>query len=247
MNFAFPSNAGEFTGPNPSDELAIVYYLRERVSDEDMKFEILDMNGKQVAKIVPSKRKGINVLRWNMLLKPPRVATGAQLDYSGFIGPIVPAGEYIMKMTKGKNVYDKKLVLREDPDSPYTPDERELQTKTVMKLFAMQEELADITDTLKKKSDSLNSVHSLLSDTKAAEEILIRVNQLNDLRKSLVASKEGAAITGEEKLREKLSSLYIAVNLFAGKPTDTQLERLKLLESEFNEAKKNAAVLLNKK
>jgi len=45
------------------------------------------------------------------------------------------------------------------------------------------------------------------------------------LRKKIVATKEGGAITGEERLRENLAELYGNVNNYEGKPTQTQVER----------------------
>ncbi len=45
------------------------------------------------------------------------------------------------------------------------------------------------------------------------------------LRKKIVATKEGGAITGEERLREYLTSLYGSVVFYEGRPSQTQVER----------------------
>ena len=40
-----------------------------------------------------------------------------------------------------------------------------------------------------------------------------------------MATKEGGAITGEERLRENLADLYGNVNNYEGRPSETQIER----------------------
>ena len=57
-------------------------------------------------------------------------------------------------------------------------------------------------------------------------------DKLETIRKELVATKEGLGITGEERIREKLSELYGTVVGYDGRPTDSQLDRLKGLTSE---------------
>jgi len=47
-----------------------------------------------------------------------------------------------------------------------------------------------------------------------------------------VATKEGGAITGEERLREYLANLYGDVNSYEGKPSQTQTERAAALARE---------------
>ena len=48
---------------------------------------------------------------------------------------------------------------------------------------------------------------------------------LDDLRKKIVATKEGGMITGEERLREFLAELYGSVVGYEGRPTDSQVQR----------------------
>ncbi|MDQ4121042.1 MAG: hypothetical protein M3209_06315 [Acidobacteriota bacterium] len=49
--------------------------------------------------------------------------------------------------------------------------------------------------------------------------------QVDELRKRIVATKEGGAITGEERLREYLTNLYGDVVFYEGRPSNTQIER----------------------
>ena len=52
------------------------------------------------------------------------------------------------------------------------------------------------------------------------------------MRKRIVATKEGGAITGEERLREHTDVLYGAIMSYEGAPAAYQLERIGVLEAE---------------
>src|SRR2546422_8659498 len=54
----------------------------------------------------------------------------------------------------------------------------------------------------------------------------------DELRKKIVATKEGGAITGEERLREYLTDLYSNVISYEGRPSQTQVERTDSLARE---------------
>jgi len=47
-----------------------------------------------------------------------------------------------------------------------------------------------------------------------------------------VATKEGGAITGEERIRENLDLVYGALNSWEGKPAGYQVERVEALRHE---------------
>ena len=62
-------------------------------------------------------------------------------------------------------------------------------------------------------------------------------DQLEDIRKKIVATKEGGAITGEERLREHTDDLYSALVMWEGRPAKYQLERIDVLKRELDEVK----------
>ena len=241
---AFPSNAGEFSGSNPSGDFHIIYYLKERMTTGDLKIEIFNKEDKLLNTIEASKRKGINIERWNMRLKPPKVATGSRFEVSGFIGPLVPEGEYKIKLIKGEKSKTLMVNLTYNPNSHYSKDDRELQQNTVMKLFNMQEDLALIAEKLKNRFDSLKVKINNVTDDIEKEKLTKYSERIDSLSKSLAATKEGGFITGEMKLREYLGQLYTSVVSFNGKPSDSQLERLVKLEYELEQVKKRADELL---
>ena len=63
----------------------------------------------------------------------------------------------------------------------------------------------------------------------------------DEIRKKIVATKEGGAITGEERLREHMDQLYGAIMSYDGKPSDYQLARIDALKRELDDVQKQFA------
>ena len=55
------------------------------------------------------------------------------------------------------------------------------------------------------------------------------------LRKEIVATKEGGAITGEERLREHADDVYGAINSVEDRPTNYQMARVDALDRELKD------------
>jgi hypothetical protein len=212
------------------------------VVTEDIKLEIFDSKGKLLITLPASKRKGINIVRWNMRLKPPKVATGSKFEFSGFIGPMIAEGEYTFKIVKGEKSWSQKLNLSYNPKAPYTKNDREIQQSTAMKLYNMQEELAGISEKLKARYDSLQIIINSTQDENVKNNLTKKCNEIDSLRKTIAASKE-STMSGEMKLRENIGSVYSSVVSYPGKPTDSQLDRIKGLEYEFEQLKNKAYII----
>src|SRR3954464_15415181 len=59
-----------------------------------------------------------------------------------------------------------------------------------------------------------------------------------DVRKQIVATKEGGAVTGEERIREHADILYGALNTWEGRPGRYQVERISALKRELEDARR---------
>ena len=62
----------------------------------------------------------------------------------------------------------------------------------------------------------------------------------------IVATKEGGAITGEERIREKTSSLYGSLTNYEGKPADYQLARIDSLKKELGDVETEFEAFVSK-
>ena len=67
--------------------------------------------------------------------------------------------------------------------------------------------------------------------------------KLDEFSKTLAATKVGD-ITGEVQLRENISNIYGAVQGYLGRPTDSQIDRLVVLQRELEGKKKEGDTFL---
>jgi hypothetical protein len=70
--------------------------------------------------------------------------------------------------------------------------------------------------------------------------------KLDKIRKEIVATTEGGAITGEERLREHTDQLYGAVNSWEGPPSAYQLDNIAGLQSQLGDAMAEFSQLTSK-
>src|SRR5262249_61318696 len=71
-------------------------------------------------------------------------------------------------------------------------------------------------------------------------------DKIDSVRKKIVATKEGGAITGEERLREHTDQLYGALLSYEGKPGDYQIAYTAALRRELDDTSKEFEQLLTK-
>lgn len=229
----------DFSGRSPDENAQIVYYQKKRHIIGEFKFEIYDEKGQLISTIGGNKRKGLNRLSWPMRMALPKFPAGASVVPNQFslFGPHVPTGTYTVKMIKGSQTYTSKLVLLPDPRSHYSQQDRDLQQRTVMELYKEAEHLSYLAAAV---IDTRDQARKRLAQVKPGDATATNLRQLADsmeaLRARLVAVKEGGAITGEEKLREKLADLYGSINQYDGRPTQSQLESMQTLFALLNQA-----------
>ncbi|HEY3251489.1 MAG TPA: glycosyl hydrolase, partial [Ignavibacteria bacterium] len=232
---SFPDEAGFYVGQNATEDAVIMYYLKDRVVTGDVRLEIYDTKGNLLNSLPGTKRKGINKITWDMRLKPPKVAKAVRPDQSGFSAPYVPEGVYTLKLIKGTQVIEGNLDLKVHPFCPHSSYDIAMQQETSLRLYKMQEDLAFMVENVGKVQ---SETEKMMKEDKVSEKTgKALIDKLEDLRKTLVATKEGQ-ITGEERLRERLGWLYVTVVWYNGKPTDQQLDRISGLQYEMDEAQK---------
>ena len=226
---------GAFRGPSRPEEAMIPYYQRSRHIYGDLKIEIFDPQGKLVDTIAASKHRGVNRATWSMHLKPPTAPPAATAAFQAAIGPRVPPGVYTVKLTRGDQVFTTQLNIVLDPRAKYGVEEKRAQFELVNRLAAMLNHMSWAVDAiLAVRDQAMQKKQTDLAD--AADKI----------RAKIVATKEGGAITGEERLREFLAGLYGDVNGYDGKPTDQQVQRADALARELEDVIKEFQALAAK-
>ena len=165
-----------------------------------------------------------------MRMPAPKMPGGNSIIMEGgaFYGPRMPEGTYTVKLVKGKDVYTSSVQLVADPRATYTADDRTLQQKTVHRLYGMVESFNALTERVLNLRDQANVAAAKLTGGEK-KQVADMANKLDAMHKTLVATREGGWLSGEEELRERLGMLYGAVNLYDGRPTDSQLEEMENL------------------
>lgn len=220
----------QYAGEDASDDAAVWYVLRDRHMRGKFEISIIDAGGKVIRTVPGSPRRGINKVELPLRRKAPATA---QSDVGGafgsFLGPFIAEGRYTVELRKGTDTVRTTLDIMTDTIYKHSAEDRTLQQATIERLFDLNEELAVTVARIRAIRDTLQRrcVAGVLTgdDLKAIQTIRDTMTSVNN---GLVNSKVGL-LTGEEQLRERLSSLYGEVNGYLGRPTEAQLTSTKVL------------------
>jgi photosystem II stability/assembly factor-like uncharacterized protein len=246
-NGGWPEGDESFNGPSRPTDAFIDYYQKQRHIFGDLKIEILDQDGKLVDTVPGSKHRGVNRAKWSMRLKAPVVPPAASALFQAAQGPRVLPGTYTIKMTKGDQVYTESLKVVLDPRAKYTVEDRKAQFALAMKLDKMLGHMSYAVSAIEGVRDAAVARGAKLPEKDPLRGRLQQLStELDNLRSKIVATKEGGAITGEERIREHLGNLYGDVNTYEGRPTDYQVARAESLGHELEDVITDFRKLIDK-
>jgi photosystem II stability/assembly factor-like uncharacterized protein len=232
----WPEGDNSFHGPGRPEDAPICYYQRSRHIFGDLKIEIFDEQGNFVDSVVSTKHRGVNRATWPMRLKPPKVPPAASAMFQAAQGPRVLPGVYTVKMTKGDQTYTTKINIAMDPRATYSLADRKEQLALTLKLASVLNHMSWAVDAIVKVRDSaLGDASKVDPKSKIHDELVSLAESADTIRKKIVATKEGGAITGEERLREYVGDLYGDVSQFEGRPTDEQVARAEVLGRQLDD------------
>jgi hypothetical protein len=228
-----------FVGRNPPSGVVITYYQRTRHLFGPIELSIYDSSGKLVDTIAASKRRGLNRAIWSMQTKPPRVPRAASIAFNSSVGPHVPPGTYTIRLTKGGKSIETKVDVAIDRRAPYSAADRKAQFEAVMKAHGLFGEMSDLVGRIDNaRGEAAERAKSLPDSDPARKRLQDRVDRLDAIKRKIVATKEGGAITGEERIREHLDIIYGALNGWEGRPAAYQVERVETLRRELSDVAK---------
>jgi photosystem II stability/assembly factor-like uncharacterized protein len=243
----FPVTGG-WSAPNPPSIPPIKYYLKDRVMSGDVKVEIYDAAGKLVQSIPAGKRKGINMVDWNLKMKPPKIATGGtRLDFSSFLAPMVMPGDYTVKLKVGDSVYTTPIKLVHDASNKdFTLADRTLQYKTAMEIYKMHEQLAATVDSINIRQKLLKDNMDKVADSGLKKTMKQYYDELELIRAESLATKQRSIFAEEKKLREDISDVYGAVVGQEAAPSNLQIQRITTLQGEVKKKEQAVQVVMKK-
>jgi len=236
-----------FVGDNPPDAAVITYYQRSRHLFGKLKLEVLDSSGRIIDELPASKRPGLNRVTWTMREKPPRVPPAAQIAFAGTRGPGLVPGVYTVRLSKAGKVAETKLTVGLDRRAKFTEADRKSQFDAAMKVHALfGDESALMDRILFLRKDLAKSGAVLPEDDTLRKDVSDFDGKVDAVRKKIVATTEGGAITGEERLREHTDQLYGALLSYEGKPGNYEISYIDALKRELEDATKEFEQLLTK-
>ena len=143
---------------------------------------------------------------------------------------------------------DGPLEVGLDRRAAYSVTDRKAQFDAVMRVHALFGRMTDLTDRILALGAAAGtSAEGLAADDSLRENLEALASETAELRKRIVATKEGGAITGEERLREFTDQLYGALLGYEGRPAQTLTERTGVLESELAEVDASLETLADKR
>ena len=224
---------GAYYGENPADGAVISYYQPTRALFGKLKIETLDASGAVVETLPASKKPGLNRVVWTMRGPAPKAPPAAQVAFSASRGPRLTPGDYTVRITKAGQAYTQTIPVGLDRRAPFTLEDRKAQYAAATRAAALFNRMSALVEKIQSLRQSAEQSAGEVKSNTALQTRLAKLGDTVDaLRKEIVATKEGGAITGEERLREHLDQLYGAINSYEGRPGDYHLAYLEVLTNE---------------
>jgi photosystem II stability/assembly factor-like uncharacterized protein len=246
-NGGWANGDAAFVGDNPPDAAVITYYQRSRHLFGKLKLEVLDASGRAIDELPASKRPGLNRVIWSMREKPPRVPPAAQIAQAGIRGPRLVPGVYSVRLTKAGKVYETKLTAGLDRRVKFSEADRKLQFEAAMKVHALFGDESALMDRILFLRGELGKGAAALPESDPLRRNVTDFDgKVDVVRKKIVATTEGGAITGEERLREHTDQLYGAILSYEGKPGEYQTAYIDALKHELDDVTKEFEQLVAK-
>ena len=151
-------------------------------------------------------------------------------------GPRLLPGTYTVKMTRGTETYTTPLVVTLDPRATYTLADRKENFEAIMRVYNLLGDMTFDVERINGVRDELNDRASKLSASDPLRKQLEALaSRCEDMRKKIVATTEGGAVTGEERIREHTTQLYGELINYEGRPAEYQIARIDSLKHELDD------------
>ncbi|MBU6159252.1 MAG: glycoside hydrolase [Bacteroidetes bacterium] len=239
---SFPNASGDWNGGTANTIPFIEYYLKERANS--IQLEVTDMNGKLLQKLTASNRKGYNRSLWNQRMMPPKIAKGGnQTEQAAFSALQVLPGNYLLKLKVNGKEYVKQIQMIHDASNEFfTEKDRLLQYEKGMELFAMNEDLAVLVDSVLLYQGELQKKIDAQTSKKAKSVLQKQWDAVEKFRLTLVPPVV-KGIADLKRLRNEIGDLYAAIVSQEAAPGNLQIQKISALQTALKKAKADFATL----
>ena len=226
--------AGHFYGENPDESASIVYYLKKRHTIGKMNMAVYGPDGKLIREMPGGKSAGINIVTLPTRLSPPKAAptNNRSALFAGAFPPTLPEGEYKVVITRGKEVDSASFQLLFDPEAAatYPAAARKLAHDTQMRLYHLTNQCGYIYFSLEAMHTQATALKGKAGKKKLAERLAVFAKEAEAYKNSLVSLEGDFYILEGSNIREEISTLYLGISQYPGKPSDRQLSKTAELE-----------------
>jgi len=152
-----------------------------------------------------------------------------------------------VRLTKAGKVSETKLMVGLDHRAKFSAADRKAQFDAAMKVHALFDEESALMDRIVSLRRALAQSGGALPEADPLRKNISDFDgKVDGVRKKIVATTEGGAITGEERLREHTDQLYGAILSYEGKPGGYQIAYIDALKRELSDVTKQFDELLAK-
>ena len=231
------SNLAGWVGEDKSMLPTFYYYLKQR-SNDGVKIEIYDTSGKMIKTFNGTGVKGLNKVHWELNINPPRVAlggfiAGSSVQYASIISPKVVPGMYKVVVKTAGQSFEQALKIEANPEKGFSKEALERLYLQGMRLYHLEEKLADLTDTLDK------TIKAYTLQVAKDSSLNNPLKNLISIRKEIIETNRKSIFFDEFKFRRRVSDLYLHV-VFSIQPLSAGQEKgIDVLEKEFEHFKKS--------
>jgi hypothetical protein len=156
----------------------------------------------------------------------------------------VMPGVYTVKLTIGTKEYVSQLTLLHDTTNKnFSMDDRKLQYDLAMQCYHLHERLAMVVDDINDKQKWIKVRLDSVKDEKLRKALIEYNDTLEKLRTTLLASKQKSVFADERKLREDISEVYSDIASNEARPSNLQINRVKMLDERVAKADADAKAI----
>ncbi|MFZ2900688.1 MAG: hypothetical protein WA004_18795 [Saprospiraceae bacterium] len=234
--------AGNFVGENPDESASITYYLKKRHTIGKMSMAVYGPEGQLIKELPGGKSAGINIVTLPTRLPMPKAAptNNRSALFGSAFPPTLPEGRYKVVITKGKEEYTSHFDLAFDPDAAatYPAADRKLAYDTQMRLYNLTNQCGYIYYQLEAMHKQAAGLRENAPKKKLAEQLAQFAKETEAMKNSLVSLEGDFYIDEGANIREDISTLYLGISQFPGRPSDRQLSKTTELEGKMGEVQR---------
>lgn len=216
-------------GTNPNPGAGIKYYLSDVPKKDtiELTIQIKDSEGNLLRKYSStakkknhqaSKKKGMNVLFWDLNVEPVKVSEGIMPagPAGEFPGYTVGPGRYTVELSYGENNLSQAFTVKPDPRDKVSPQDLAAKLSMVKSLYDAMDAIYRGLDNLQEVREQINQMTKRLPDDLEINEMGDEITEnINSVENELISPKQKTfqdIINYRNKLDWQLFNLMQTIN-----------------------------------